>query len=173
MVEDPALQLAELRARLEPELVAQLQAKRRERFERVRLPPGAVQGLQQLALQPLPQRMHRHEVAQLRQQLRMPAELQQHLDPLLSSQQPQLLQPLGLRSGEVLVAELSVRSPAPERLGAVEQRQGERGIPFLRALAALAEQPLEARRIESLAIDLQGIAGLHGPNPDSVGKRPP
>ena len=110
-MEDPPLQLAQLGARLEPELVPQTGAGIRVEIESLRLPPAAVEGEHRLCLETLPFRMGGGEAAQLRQQVVVAAERQLRLDPLLERDQAQLLQALCFRPRELLVGEVAVGLP--------------------------------------------------------------
>ncbi len=114
MVEDGSLEALELIVRLEPELLVQQPPARAVDLERVCLAAAAIEGQHQLAAQTLPQRLLAHEPLELGNQLRVPAERELGLDPLLERGQPLLLQPRSLGAGE-RVAQLGQRRSTPQR----------------------------------------------------------
>jgi hypothetical protein len=81
--EDRALQIAQRRPRLEPELVDEHAAGFAKRLERLGLTPRAVQREHELRPQPLAERMLRDERLELAHELVVPSELQLELDARL------------------------------------------------------------------------------------------
>ena len=88
----------------------------------------------------------------------MPAELELGVDPLLERGHAQLVQPRRLAPRERLVGEIGQRRAAPERERLAQQRR-PRAPP--RRRARLAEQPLEAVRVDALAA--RARAGIPAP----------
>ena len=81
--EDRRLELPQLRARLESELVCQHATRVAVGLERVRLSARAVQRQHELRAKPLAVRMLGHEHLQLGHQLGLTPELEVGVDPLL------------------------------------------------------------------------------------------
>ena len=149
--QDLPLELPQRRARLDPELV-----ERRSRvavgLERLRLPARAVEREHQLPAQPLAVRVLRDQRLQLADQLRVAAEREVGLDPLLQRRQPQILQPAGLDARERLLVELGQRRPAPQRERLAQQPRRARG---LGRCARLGDEPLEPLQVDRLRLDLR------------------
>ena len=104
LLENASLQLAQLAARLEPELVDQPRARRRVEVERLLLPAAAVERQHRLRLQPLAQRMLADEPLQLGQELRVPPQCQARFEALLDGEHAQLFQAFRLTPSELVVA---------------------------------------------------------------------
>ena len=143
VLEDPPLQLVQLRAGLEPQLVDEPPAERAEGVERVRLAPGAIERQHQRGDQALVPRMRGHQRFQLRDELRPAAGRELRLHPRLERAQPQLLQPLRLGAAERQVEQVGPRRAAP-------QRERLRGM--------LAGQRLELGHVELARLHAQGVA---------------
>ena len=139
------LQLLQLRRRVEPELVGEREPRRAVGLERLRLPAAAVERHHQLAAQPLPQRMRGHERLQLRDQLRVMAERELRVEPLLDRAHAQRLQPSASRrangSSRDRPAPAPARAPAPRSSAARSRR--------LHA-TRFAEQLLEPAHVDRL-----------------------
>jgi hypothetical protein len=123
VLQDLALQLAQLHARLEPELVAEAVAERGVEIERLGLPAAAVEGEHRERAWPLPQRLLRREALHFRERRAVTAELELGLEPFLVAGEAELLEPFGLGAGEFLVGELAVGAAAPERERSPQQRR--------------------------------------------------
>ena len=82
LVENPAVQAAQFRARFNAELVVQDSPRLDVSFERVGLSPRAVEGQHQWAAQRLSQRMFGDERLELADQLAVATQLQVAVDPL-------------------------------------------------------------------------------------------
>ena len=114
LAQDRPLELTELRTRLDPELVDQDSARLPVRLERLRLATGAVQSEDQLAPQPLAQRMAGNEILELGHELGMATELQVGVDPLLERGQPDLLETGDLADECRLIRCVGERRAPPE-----------------------------------------------------------
>ena len=90
--EDPSLELVQLRAGLEADLVDQPGARGAVGLQRVRLTAVAVEREHELTAQPLAQRMLAHQRLQLTGEARVLAERELRLDAQLDRRQPQLVQ---------------------------------------------------------------------------------
>ena len=142
--EDLGLELAQLRAGLEPELVAHVPSAVAVDLQRLGLPPAAVEREHELAAYALAQRVLAHERLELADHLCVAAEREVCVDALLEGDQAQLLEPRDLLLGERLVVEVRQRRAAPQR-----QRLGAAAAParsrFARGERALAGAHRAAR----------------------------
>ena len=86
-------QRAQRCARFDPQLLAQLSSDPLEGAERFRLPSRSVQRQHPLAPQPLPIRVSDNETLHLRADTAMAAGPQHHLDTILASNEPEVVQP--------------------------------------------------------------------------------
>ena len=125
--QDRALQLLQLRRRLEPELLVQSPARARVRLERVGLAPTAIQREHQQSDQPLTRRMLGGQLLELADDQRRLARGQPHVEALLERDEAQLLQPRDLPLRERLERRIGQRGPAPQRQRVVEQAPSRRG----------------------------------------------
>src|SRR5262245_3904886 len=95
------------------------------------------------------------QAPQLREELALPAQLELCGQPLLECDEAQLLEALGLGVGEVLVGQLTVGLPPPERERAAETRRGKARIALPRGLPPFGEETFEARRVERAVEELE------------------
>ena len=146
MDEDPPLQLAELLARLEPELFDEHRPRFAIRRERLGLAARAVQRQHQLTGEALAQRVGPDGRRQLPDELGVSAVAELVLEPCFQRGQTQLLEARDLALREVLEREIGERRAAPEC-----QR-----LP----VAVLREQLAEAVQIELVRLDTQHVAGM-------------
>ncbi len=144
---------------VEAQLVGQPVAQLAVRGQRLALPPGPVQGAHVNGAQPFPERMASHEVAKLADEQPVLAQLQARLRVLLQRRQPLLLQAVHGRARVLLVGEVRVRGPAPQR-----QRVGQQPGPGARALGALGpgQQLREPYGVESAFVGAEQVAGGAG-----------
>ena len=108
---DLALQLPQLRPRLEAELVQEKRSSSLIRIEGVCLATRAVERKHQLRAQSLPERMLGHERFELRDERGMTALGEVSVEPLLEACKRELLDPRNLVLCERLVREVSQRNP--------------------------------------------------------------
>ena len=120
--EDGRVQPAQLRPRVDAELLDQDRPGPLVGQQRIGLPARAVQRQHQLGPQPLPQRMVADQPLQLGHQLPMPTHPQVGLEAILQGDQPQLGQPVGLGHRDVSVQELLECLPPPQPQGLAQQR---------------------------------------------------
>ena len=144
MVEDPLLQLAELRRWIEAELLER-RARLLEALEGVRLPPGPIEREHVVRAQPLAVWIRGHERVELRHERAVAPVVEICGDPRLERRQTALLQARRLRLGEGLVRDVRERRPAPER-----ERLGGR---------SLRDEPLEPLDVQLPLLHAQQIAG--------------
>ena len=137
VLEDLPLQGLQLGARLDPELVHEPAPRRAVGLERVGLAAAAVERDEQLALEPLPERVRGDQRLELGQDVLVAAEREVGLDPILERGEPQVLEPPDLVLRERLVREVGERRAAPERErargGDRKPRRAPRGAPARRA----------------------------------------
>ena len=162
MAQHGLLQPAQLRARLEPQLVDQRAARVGVGLERLGLATAAVEREHQLRAEPLPQRVACDERAQLRDQLGVAAEREVGVDAQLERLEPLLLERLDGRDGELLVGEVGERAApplaerCPQRLGGLARAAGREVV------AALRAQRLEARDVGAPRGRAHAVAGGDG-----------
>ena len=144
VLEDPPLQLLQLRARLDSQLVDEPSSGRAIGLEGLRLAAAAVEGDQPQPLQALPHRVLARQRLELGDHLLVLPEGEVRLDPVLQSREPQLVEPPDLVLRERLVGEICKRRPAPEceRLMKPRRREGRLPVP------SLLDERLEARGVE-------------------------
>ena len=145
MEQDPALELAELRPRFDPELAGQPVARLLHRRERVGLAARAVEREHPLGQQALAQGVAADEVVELREQPRPVAAGEIGVDALLHHGQAPLLEPLRLLIRERLVEDVGEGRAAPE-LERLAQRTAR-------------HQSLEAVEVELTRLDDEQVAG--------------
>ena len=140
---DRGLQLLELLARLDPELVER-RARLGVRVQRLRLPPGPVEGEHEQLARAFAKRVLADQRLELGDDVGRVPELDVRRDPLLDGDESQLVEPADLALRPVLEGELGQRRAAPEREGLHEQRAS-----FLRCRTPrVAQEPLEAMHVD-------------------------
>ena len=159
LAEDRGLELAELRAGIDAELLDEGLARGAVGGERVRLAARAVEREHELRARALAQRLGLDERLELGDELGVTAEREVGVDALLDDDGSQLLEARDLRLRERLVDEVGERRPAPERERLAQRDLGggcvarlERGPPLLR-------QAREAVHVHALGIELEDVAG--------------
>ena len=153
------MQVTQLGARLGAELTDQHGPDRPVRGERVGLPAIAVHGEHQLGVQPLPKRMFASEPAQLRDDLRVPAQVQVSVDPRLGRLQPEFGQPGDFPQREHGRVHSVQRLAAPQRQRAGQVRGGVRPGAGAARFPPGRQQRLEAVYVELTRPDVDGVAG--------------
>src|SRR5581483_602162 len=112
--------------------------------ERLGLPARAVEREHQLAAQPFPQRVCVHRRLEVLDELRVAAERELRLRPLLDQRQAELLEPSELLACEPLEGELGQRVAAPRGERLAEQTRAARRV----GAARLVDEPADAREIQ-------------------------
>ena len=113
------------------------------------------------------------EALQLGQELLVAAEGKARLEALLDREHAQLLQPLRLGPRELVVAELPVRLPSPERERTTEDREGELRIAVPPGLRPLCEKTLETCCVERTWIQHERVAAAACLNGEGAWQRLP
>ncbi len=117
--QDRLVQRPQLSGRVDAQLLVQGPVELPERLQRLRLPAAAVQREHQLPPEPLAQRVVPRQREQLRHQVRVVAQRELHVDPLLVHGHQQLGQPWRVLGVERLRRHVRQHRPAPQlqRLG--------------------------------------------------------
>ena len=156
LLQDRVVEAAQLRARLDPDLLHQHRAGRPVRLERVGLAARAVQGEHPLRMQPLAQRLLAHQRLQLRDDLAVAAGGEVLLDGKLQRGEPELLEPADLGGGERLRIHVVQGRPAPQRERVARSRPCDQRFEASCVDVAPAEPQLVAVRVRD---DLRAVAG--------------
>ena len=157
--EDPPLQLLELRARLEPELIDERGARVLVCGERIRLPAVAIEREDQQLTQPLTQRVLAHERLELGHHLRMTAEREICLDAKTCRDQPELFEAGDLVPCPPLVLEVREGRSPPERERITERGRGLARRARGQQAATTLEQALEPLQIQRCRLHPRQVAG--------------
>ena len=152
-----SLELAQLLAGLDAQLLRQYRPGPAVRGQRIGLPPAPVQREHQKPPQPLAERIPGHQALQLPGNLRGQPQLDIGLDPALHRHQPKLLQPGALPGQSLHIGHVGKRAapPQPQRL----PEPGGRGrrLPVLQRLPARPGQPLEPVGVQLTRSRRQGV----------------
>ena len=154
MAEDLRLELPELGAGLDPELLDEARAGVLVRLESLCLASRALEREHQLAPERLAQRMLADERLELADDVAVPSQLEIRVDPLADGDEPQLVEATDLRLREVLEGELGQSRPAPE---------GERAGESLAALLGRQPPRVGERALEAVRVDLFRVHPQHVP----------
>ena len=111
------------------------------------LAAGPVEREHQLLPRALPERITSGETLELADHLRVLADRELRLDPVLERAESQLFQPRRLRPQRRLHGKIGERRTAPEGEGAVERADGRLGVDREQA-AGIAQQRLEPRSVQ-------------------------
>ena len=120
VAEDLRLESFELGAGLDSELVDEAGARILVDLQGFGLPARTIQRKHQLPAKRLAERMVAHERLELADHVSVLAELEIGVDPLAEDDEPQLLEPPGLRLCEVVERELSERWTPPQIEGGLQ-----------------------------------------------------
>ena len=153
----PPLGLAQLRPRLDPELVPQQQPGLPVGVQRGALPPAPVERDHPLRVQLLPVGLLGDERPDRRQRLLGSPGVEQRGDPHLAQREPQVLQ-AGADRTDPLVVEVGVGPAAPQRrrgVGHVERHLGAAGRQFR---AGCRDRCLQPSRVHRIGIGDQPVA---------------
>ena len=159
--EDAALQVGELLARLEAELVAEVLAgvPRRVARERFGLAAAAIKREHPRAVCALAQWMLGGECAEVCEHVGVPAERELGCEALLLAEHAQLGESLRLFARELLVRQRPERLAPPQLERAWRQaRDGKRGVARAQGVASFAEQPFESCAVEGPVRHFERVA---------------
>ena len=155
LAQDRGLEVAELLAGLEPELVVQPRAQAAIDLERVRLPPGAVQGEHQLGVQALLVGVLGDEGLERSDELRVPAQLELGVDLLHLHDEPEVCESRERVAIRPLELDVRERRSPPQRKCALAQLDRPRKGLRARGL----RKALELGEVERARVDDETVAG--------------
>ena len=159
LVEDPPLELLQLRRGLEAELLRQIRACLLVRAECFRLTARAVEREHVLRPEALVGGELLAQHVQLRDQLRVVPERELRLDPCLDSTEAQLLQAPRLELQREAARHVGVRMAPPERERSAEQLRCLDGI-GLHECGRMLDRPLELDRVHLHGIGCEPITAV-------------
>jgi hypothetical protein len=155
--EDGEMYRGQLGGRVGAEFLGQGPPRVLEGSERLGLLAAAVQRAYQLTPQPLPQRIHRDQLPQLRYQGAVLAELQPGRHAVLDGRQAQLIQARRLRRRERRLRHVSKRRPVPQ-VECLAQRLGGGGqLARGELVPPGGGEPLEPVRVDIVRVDRQPV----------------
>ncbi len=170
--EDQALEVAQATSRLHPVLVEEVAGQLPVARQRLGRPSAAVQHEQPLLLQALAQAVLRGRCLDVRRDLRVPAQGQIRLEPVLQRLHPALLEARRLEPDQVRVAASRERWPAPEGQGRAQELARRRDVSARQPGARLGGQPLEPARVDVVGGDAEDVAGRAGVQHAVAERRP-
>ena len=160
-------QLAELGARLQPEVLVELPPQPFVLRECLRVTARAVEREHQLAAKALSELVRRHQLFELADDLAMATERERRFDPLLLRLHASLVESRDLRLRERVVREVGQRGAAPQREGLVSRLCGRVRVAGGQRLAGAVQQAAEPHRVDPAGLDPQHVAAtarLSGPS---------
>jgi hypothetical protein len=160
--EDCRVQPAELRPRVDAQLLDQDRPGPLVGQQRIRLPARAVHGQHELGPHPLAQWVVPDQPIQLGHQLPVASQLQVDLDTVLQGDQPQLGQPAGLGRAEVAIEEFLEGLTPPEPQSLPQHRCCRHRLSLGADAAGPGDELLEPGRVQRPGRDPQQVAGLPG-----------
>jgi hypothetical protein len=152
--EDRELELAQLGARLKPELIVEHPACVVKRSERFGLAAAPIEREDELTAEALTQRLPRDERRELRDEGCVSARFEVGVDSLLDCDEPQFLERPRL-GGDERRLEPVQRLAVPERIGGAQQA---RALGRPRRLARLREERPETVEVELAGLEVQFVA---------------
>ncbi|MBM7773407.1 hypothetical protein JOD54_003611 [Actinokineospora baliensis] len=160
--QDGGVQVDQLAAGVDTELLGQPGAQGAEDAECVGVLAAPVQGQHAQPGQPLAGRMRGDQPGQLPGRLGVPTQTQLGVPQVFHRREPQLVQGVDLAAAPALQRGVGEGVPAPQRQRLAQQRRGGLGAVPTQVLAGRADQPLEAQRVDHLGFDFEQVAGLPG-----------
>jgi hypothetical protein len=155
LAQDPLVQLAQLDARLNADLIDEPPPRHHKGIERLGLTARPVQRKHPLGTQALAQRVLLDQPLQLAQRLLLAPRRELGVHRQLGRAQPQLVKPADLDPGERLVRDVGQRRTAPQRERLARQTVG--GV-----AGGLLDETLEARDVNGVRGDPQLVAAPTG-----------
>ncbi|HEY3550283.1 MAG TPA: hypothetical protein VGK69_04450 [Gaiellaceae bacterium] len=153
VAQDPALELLQLRAGVDPELVDQQLPRRSARGQRVHLPAGAIQRERVLGAKPLAIRLGRDQPLELGHELVVAAERELGVVEELERAQAPFPELPGLRLVHRLPREVGERCAGPERERLTKILGSVRGPLRGESVGGRLHEPLEAAEVELRRIE--------------------
>ena len=158
VIEDRRLQISELAAGIDAELVEQGAARLLDGAQCVRLPARAVEGERELGAEGFPQGIEPDELGQLARERAVAAECEIGRDAVFDGSDALFLESSGQPGCKLPVGELDQRGPAPERVGRRQDVAGSLGIAAGEFAPALVDHVLEVAEVDIVARGGQAIA---------------
>ena len=155
--QDRLLELAQLLARLDAELLDESPAGIRVGAEGLGLPSRPVERQHQLPAKAFPQRMFRDQRLELRHECVVASQRKLRVETFLDRDEPQLIEAVDLGLRELLVAELTQRVSAPERERAFDRRERLGRLAVRVFASAFVEELLEAADVDLLGVGLEDV----------------
>ncbi len=136
--------------------------------ERLGLSSAAIERQHRQLVHPFPGAVLVGEGERLGERLGVTAERELRLEALLQRQQAQLVQALAFASRELLVCKLPESPAAPQRQRLLRERGSEGRVAVAASRAALTEQPLEPRCIETVLWKAKRVASTNRLDDDAL-----
>jgi hypothetical protein len=155
VVEDLALEPLQGRPRIDPQLFGEQPPALLVSVEGIVLASGAIEGQHQLRAQPFAERVGGNEALELGDELRVTAEHQLHLEPLLRRRQTKLLEPEHVLGGERVVAEVRERVTTKQGESSTQQFGTACGVVLS---VRLVDERLEAADVDALAVEPEQVS---------------
>ena len=156
------LELAQRDSRFEPELLDERRTSLPVALEGLCMAPRAIERRHQLPPQPLPHRVRGNQKLELRDELRMPAELQIKLCALLEAVESEVVQSSCLVTRKCSTTQIGKSLSPPELEAVRQQRARQAAIPASESLSSPGEVPLEPRSVELFALHDQPVVAPVG-----------
>ena len=169
--EDRPLELLELDARLQSELVDEERASAAVDLESFRLPARPIQRKHQLRPEPLAVGVLLDERLELGDERRVAAECELGVDALLDRAEPHFFESLHLNARERLEFEVGKRAAVPQPLGTAQELCRSTRIAGGQRLACRRDQLLEELDVELVWLDPQEVSRCPGHEPRLVSHR--
>ena len=162
--EDRLLETAQLRSRLERQLLQEHAAGLLEHLERVRLASAPIERQHQLSPQALAERALLQRSADRRSDVAVLSQRESRLEPLLQRVEPQRVQPRGLRRRPRGLRQAQEGRPAPEGERVGDRVRGSTCITGAERAARSRKQLLELGRVDHRPVERVPVGG----EPDRV-----
>ena len=174
LLEDPPLELLQRGRRLEAEGLHERGASLAEPRQRIRLPPGAIEGDHQVPSQAFVKGVVEHELLDLAHELRAAAQLELGSEAPLRDREAQVGQALDHRPGEGLEREVGERRPAPLRERLPVARDGRPGVARGQRRPGVVREALDREEVERVRCHADPVAGRAGldDRPGRAGRAP-
>ena len=173
LLQDRLMQVTQLSARIDPQILLKDPPQLAERAEGLRLPPVAVKRDHQLAPPPFTQRTTGHQGLKAAHHFVVAAQRELRIEQILQRRLAQLLKPQRFRSRERAAGELGQRRAPPQAQGPPQQPRGHGRVAPRHLLAGLTDQALRQPRVHHARRGPQAVPGWqgHDAQPPSPGQR--
>jgi hypothetical protein len=162
LVENRCFEVAQLAARLQPELVPESGARPLVGAQRVGLTTRAIQGQHEQPPQPLTERMLGHSGFPRADRFPVPAAGDLRFEPELDGDGPQLVEAADLGLRERFGGDIGQRRSPPQPQCLAHDLARMRGVTRLERRSALLDQAFEADAVDTVGVDVEEVAGASG-----------